>query len=50
MSLANRKRQYKMFMERGEVALAEDQIKGHPGIIEETKPVEEPVTKSKGKK
>ena len=47
MSLANRKRQYKMFMERGQVELAEDQIRGHPELREET-PQEE--TKSKGKK
>ena len=36
-----------MFMERGETELAEQQIKGHPELIEEA-PKEE--TKSKGKK
>ena len=35
MSLANRKRQYKMFLERGEVGLAEDQVKGRPELLEE---------------
>jgi len=44
MSLENRKRQYKMFMERGETKLAEQQVKGHPELL----PKEE--TKSKGKK
>ena len=43
MSLENRKRQYKMFMERGETELAAEQVKGHPELIEEE-------TKSKGKK
>ena len=37
-----------MFMERGETELAEQQIKGHPELIEEA-PVEKE-TKSKGKK
>jgi len=46
MSLANRKRQYKMFMERGETKLAEEQVKGHPELIE----TPEKETKSKGKK
>ena len=46
MSLENRKRQYKMFMERGEKELAAEQVKGHPELIEEA-PTE---TKSKGKK
>ena len=46
MSLENRKRQYKMFMERGELELASQQVKGHSELIEA--PVEEP--KSKGKK
>jgi len=44
MSLANRKRQYKMFLERGEKELAEQQVKGHPELIEEEQ------TKSKGNK
>ena len=33
MSLENRKRQYKMFMERGEVELAEQQLNS-PSLIE----------------
>jgi len=45
MSLENRKRQYKMFMERGETELAKEQVKNHPELIEEEKE-----TKSKGKK
>lgn len=45
MSLANRKRQYKMFLERGEEKLAAEQIKGHPELAEEPKEI-----KSKGKK
>ncbi len=50
MSLENRKRQYKMFMERGETALAEEQVKGHPEL-KETIPEKEVIeTKSKGKK
>jgi hypothetical protein len=56
MSLENRKRQFKMFMERGETELAEDQIKNKDGIDrwkrEEEEPTseekeEEPKTKSK---
>ena len=35
MSLANRKRQYKMFLERGEKELAEEQVEGHPELKEE---------------
>jgi len=38
MSLANRARQYKMFMERGEKELAAEQVEGHPELIEEEKP------------
>ena len=48
MSLENRKRQYKMFMERGQTKLAEQQVKGHPELIENIPKEEE--TKSKGKK
>ena len=44
MSLENRKRQYKMFMERGEKELAEEQIKGHPELLEEE---EKPKSKRK---
>ena len=49
MSLENRKRQYATFMERGEVELAKDQLRGHPELLkeiennskkEEVKPVE----------
>jgi len=51
MSLANRKRQYKMFMERGQVELAKDQVKNHPEILKEIEAEEKPEeTKSKGKK
>jgi len=41
-----------MFMERGEVAKAQDQIKGHPQILKEIEAEEKPKeeTKSKGKK
>ena len=46
MSLANRKRQYIMFMERGDVKHAEQQVKNHPECL----PVKEEETKSKGKK
>ncbi len=38
MSLENRKRQYKMFMDRGETALAEEQVKGHPECKESNIP------------
>ena len=48
MSLANRKRQYDMFMERGQKELAEQQVKGHPELLEEPEPEKE--TKSKRKK
>ena len=37
MSLENRKRQYLMFMERGETELAEDQVKNHPECKEAPK-------------
>ena len=51
MSLANRKRQYKMFMARGQTALANDQVKAHPEILKEIEAEKVPVeTKSKGKK
>ena len=53
MSLENRKRQYAMFMERGETNLAEDQLKAHPELMDEinVKPKEEPTpTTSKSKK
>jgi len=45
MSLENRKRQYAMFMERGETELAEQQIKGHPELIEEIKEEQEKLEK-----
>jgi len=56
MSLANRKRQYKMFMARGQVDLANDQVKNHPECIEEVKEEEvnskkdEVEVKTKGKR
>jgi hypothetical protein len=48
MSLENRKRQYKMFMERGQVELAKQQIKGKEFLLKEIE--EKPQIKSKGKK
>ena len=55
MSLANRIRQYKMFMERGQTELAKDQVKNHPEVLKEVEkvPQKEEVpqeTKSKRKK
>lgn len=53
MSHENRKRQYKMFMERGQPELAEDQLKGHPELlkeIEEEEKPEEPEKETKSKK
>ena len=35
MSLKNRKRQYRMFMERGETELAEQQIRDKPELLKE---------------
>ncbi len=46
MSLENRKRQYKIFMERGETALAEEQLHSKLNIKEE-KPEEKPKSKEK---
>ena len=42
MSLANRKKQYKMFMERGEEELAQDQIKAHPELLDGEFKIETP--------
>ena len=52
MSLENRKRQYAMFMERGETELAKDQLKNHPELLKEVEVKETPEeeTKSKEKK
>lgn len=50
MSLENRKRQYKMFMGRGEEELAIQQIKGHPEILKEIEAEKKPVEITKSKK
>lgn len=47
MSLENRKRQYAMFMKRELTELAEEQVKGHPELLE--KSTEEKPKSKKGK-
>ncbi len=47
MSLKNRKRQYKMFMDRGETALAKNQL--HPKFPEIGEAKEEPKEEEKSK-
>lgn len=50
MSLANRIRQYNMFMERGEKELAEQQVEGHPELLDQINSEDKPEIKSKKKK